>query len=669
MPTPYIPPQVTFTEVVSPSFQPILDRPTTVALVGEAQNFFSATETVSLVDSAPVALKQTGVDLITLVVKDALNPLLVYGTGDYVTATDSAGVTTIARRLYTTIPNNTETLAVATTTGGSGAPVVSIPVVLSGTTTSSTLVPGNGGSVTAVSLQSEGTFNTARDFTPTISSSTATVARKASGSSIVDGQRVYVSYTTTAGTRIYTGEIVTLNGTTPVNLLHQAESVDVSSVAMYNVDPDAHPELNALSASVITYGAGGSSDYIITSLPAPNFTITRSASGPTTIGTAANRGQVRVSYQATPVDFYNPTHVFSISDVESRFGSSIDAVGNINSPLSFAAMMAFANGAPDIWVVPLFHSVDGTTTGARTKPSTDSRVNYLNDWSTSVASLRDLEDVNVIVPVISHAVLKTLTDGDVLSIIQSVASHINYQDQNNQYVIGLYGEDSTNGVRAQQATLQSHGRTLGAGLLPERQVLVSPGSFSSSSSVGGVPVPIGGQYVAAALAGLLAALPIQAPLTRRSISRVADVNDFRSEQDKNTDAQAGLLVIHKRRGVVQVRHSLTTAVSDANSRELSVVRSKHFMIESLRNTLDDQLVGQLIADANAPFTVQTTVQGVLENLLTLGAIAGYAGIAARLLPNLPTVVEVRFSYLPAYPLNYINVVFSLDLTAAGGGGF
>jgi hypothetical protein len=189
MPTPYIPPQVTFTEVVSPSFQPILDRPTTVALVGEAQNFFSATETVSLVDSAPVALKQTGVDLITLVVKDALNPLLVYGTGDYVTATDSAGVTTIARRLYTTIPNNTETLAVATTTGGSGAPVVSIPVVLSGTTTSSTLVPGNGGSVTAVSLQSEGTFNTARDFTPTISSSTATVARKASGSSIVDGQK------------------------------------------------------------------------------------------------------------------------------------------------------------------------------------------------------------------------------------------------------------------------------------------------------------------------------------------------------------------------------------------------------------------------------------------------------------------------------------------------
>jgi hypothetical protein len=55
MPTPYIPPQVSFTELVSPSFQPILDRPTTIALVGEAQNFFNASEAVSLIDSTPVA--------------------------------------------------------------------------------------------------------------------------------------------------------------------------------------------------------------------------------------------------------------------------------------------------------------------------------------------------------------------------------------------------------------------------------------------------------------------------------------------------------------------------------------------------------------------------------------------------------------------------------------
>jgi hypothetical protein len=265
--------------------------------------------------------------------------------------------------------------------------------------------------------------------------------------------------------------------------------------------------------------------------------------------------------------------------------------------------------------------------------------------------------------------MTTLTDGDVLSIIQTVQTHINFQDQNNQFVVGIYGEDSTNGVRAQSSALQSHAQTLGAGLLPERQVLISPGSFKSASAVGGSPIDIGGQYVAASAAGMLAARPIQTPLTRKSINRITDVNDFRSETDKNADAQSGLFVVHKKSGVIQVRHSLTTAVSDANNRELSVVRSKHFMIESIRNTLDQQVVGQVIADQNAPFTVQTTVQGVLENLMILGAIVGYSGLGARsLAPSYPTVIEVRFNYAPAYPLNYIQIVFALDLTAAGGGG-
>jgi hypothetical protein len=53
----------------------------------------------------------------------------------------------------------------------------------------------------------------------------------------------------------------------------------------------------------------------------------------------------------------------------------------------------------------------------------------------------------------------------------------------------------------------------------------------------------------------------------------------------------------------------------------------------------------------------------------LGAIVGYSGLGARsLAPSYPTVIEVRFNYAPAYPLNYIQIVFALDLTAAGGGG-
>jgi hypothetical protein len=57
---------------------------------------------------------------------------------------------------------------------------------------------------------------------------------------------------------------------------------------------------------------------------------------------------------------------------------------------------------------------------------------------------------------------------------------------------------------------------------------------------------VGGQYVAAALAGMLASYAVSTPLTRKPVSGFNGVNDFRSRQDKNDDAASGLLVVEQK---------------------------------------------------------------------------------------------------------------------------
>jgi hypothetical protein len=54
------------------------------------------------------------------------------------------------------------------------------------------------------------------------------------------------------------------------------------------------------------------------------------------------------------------------------------------------------------------------------------------------------------------------------------------------------------------------------------------------------------------------------------------------------------------------------------------------------------------------------VIGVLEGLMAEEAISGYADVKARFLQNDPTTIEVRFQYTPAYPINTISVVFTIN---------
>ena len=115
--------------------------------------------------------------------------------------------------------------------------------------------------------------------------------------------------------------------------------------------------------------------------------------------------------------------------------------------------------------------------------------------------------------------------------------------------------------------------------------------------------------------------------------------------------------------IFRVRHGITTAVTDVNKREASVVRAKYVLAYELKKSLDG-LIGTVASMNEAPMIVASQVNSLLSQLVLGGLIGSYQNLNTRLLDN-PTTVEVRFEYAPLYPINNINVVFTIN-TANGG---
>lgn len=376
---------------------------------------------------------------------------------------------------------------------------------------------------------------------------------------------------------------------------------------------------------------------------------------------------INVTYQYVTADYFAPTRLFDLGSVESRYGTGLNTTGTaINSPISYAASIAFENGADSVVMQPLFvRATPGDPTSATGQPNS-TQAAAATTWADTLYVLRDIEDVNVIVPIAGQS-QPNIGDAQQLTIFQAVQDHMYFMANQQQYIVSILGEDSSaaNTV-AQKTVIRSHAAVLAGrygGVIAEPLVLINTSKFPRAlPSFGSSPLIIGAQFMAAAIAGMLASRPVSSSLTRKLVSGFVGTSDSRDLQEKNTDAAAGLMVIEQKGANVVVRHAITLDTSTSARRELSVVRAKHRMIESVRDTLDTQIIGNIIADNNAPATVVATVIGVLEQLRQERDLVDYTGVQARLMSLEPTLIQVRFSYRPAFPLNYVDVIFSLDLT-------
>ena len=403
--------------------------------------------------------------------------------------------------------------------------------------------------------------------------------------------------------------------------------------------------------------------------------IARKVSPTGTYPSIDNNDTVIVEFTYYPVNYWNAQRFDNMSDIEARYGKAYtDDQKYVYSQVTLAASIAFENGASNVIIQPVFYQ-DPSTLDKR-QPTPAELIATTNTWAKTLEALRAVDNIGIIVPISGQKVNYStdasipvsaieLSDDTQISILKTIQAHMAYQyTENDEIIVGIFGEDGTDGTTyATQADLQGHASQLRAaynGAYAQQSVLVSPSKFDKYTP-NGTLLNLGGQYAAAAVAGMLSSRAVSSSLTRKNIIGFNNINDARTKQQKTDDSKNGLFVIEQKGTLIQVRHALTTDITSVAKSELSVVRAKQKMVNSLRKTVDEQIIGTIVADNNAPLVIGSAITGVLNRMVDDKEIVGFSDVQARTLTLNPTVVEVRFNYRPAFPVNYIQIGFSVDL--------
>lgn len=420
---------------------------------------------------------------------------------------------------------------------------------------------------------------------------------------------------------------ITLNDTTPVQLRRYGiipASISVTDVAGNVIDPSNY---------TITVAAGA--DGNIGNTQDNTTTIVRNGSG---IPTGSI---VYVNYHYQDAAYFTPSTVSDLPSVVSLYGPPIDpATGNILSPISMAAQLAFLNGASTLVCV------------ATPTPSAGSPV-VQADLQAAYAKIASVYAINVVVPLPVG-----VGDSANLAFAQDLKNHVATCNADGRYRIGIYGSDLS--VTASPDT------QLAAPLSYDHVIVDSINQVNYYDNVSNSYKTMSGFYHAAAMAGKLSSQAPQVPLTRKTITGFSGLPNTLSTAQKNTLAQGGVTVSEiDRLGRLVIRQGRTTDSSNIMTREVSMVRAKDALVIMLQTGVDSAAMIGTPIDTTTPITIKGLVSGILEAAVASGLIQGYTGLQARqqIYPNGdPTIIEVQFAYQPTFPLNYINVSFTVDLS-------
>lgn len=364
-----------------------------------------------------------------------------------------------------------------------------------------------------------------------------------------------------------------------------------------------------------------------------------------------------VTYQYTVEDYFDPKSLDNFEDVKDLFGEPLNLtpqqVGDtayqfITSPISLAAKIAFENGASDLILC--------STTPPPGTATTDAAKSTANRAALDAAygKLSTLPSVNVVV-----ALTEGIVSGDVNGVLTDLSVALDSAADDGFYQFGIIGFPAAVAT-APDAILS------GAGVKNRRVMLAyaGPGSVMMYSGANNTTFKVGHGYLAAAYGGKMASLPIQQSLTKQNLSSFSGLGGTPlSNSLKNQYAQAGVAIAEVNRlGGLSVRHAVTTDMTSVNTRESAVVRARDALVTMMQdNSTNSGLIGAPVDD-DLLLSVKSLVSGMLETAVSDGIVNSYTGLAVRQTSTDPTVIEVKFAYKPAYPLNYIVISFSIDMS-------
>ena len=142
------------------------------------------------------------------------------------------------------------------------------------------------------------------------------------------------------------------------------------------------------------------------------------------------------------------------------------------------------------------------------------------------------------------------------------------------------------------------------------------------------------------------------------ISGAVGSNDELTADNLDVVAGGGNWILLNQRGgnSVITRHQLTTAVSDVNTREFSVVKSVDYASKVFRNYLSPLVGKSIITDTFIKKVVTPTAFAALHTLSDSGQISSKSKVLAIYQNESdPTRITVEVDILPLYPANYFTV--------------
>jgi len=342
---------------------------------------------------------------------------------------------------------------------------------------------------------------------------------------------------------------------------------------------------------------------------------------------------VQITYSYTDPNYHKVYNFYDYDDIREFYGNPFNTDGTILSEVTLAAQFALREGAFIIMAVAVDPEDPETpTTG---------------DYSNALDKFRDEDQIAIVVPSTGSQPLHSL-----------VQSHVSYQSQNK------YERRAVLGLDGSVTPVSSSQRIAAAEALAEQRIaLVSPATFDYYAPELNRTITLGGQYAAAAVAGLSVKNNAAWPLTHKVLRSISNVTEHQRDGQKDLEAQSGLMVIeNNKRILVWVRHGVTTDPTDLKSREWSIIGQQDVMVYRIRDFLDaDGLIGQPILPETV-INTKASAASALESLVRDKIIVGYRDLKIRQVDTQPDILEVRYQWKPAWPLNYIIVRYSVDIT-------
>ncbi|AER25954.1 tail sheath [Mycobacterium phage Nappy] len=338
---------------------------------------------------------------------------------------------------------------------------------------------------------------------------------------------------------------------------------------------------------------------------------------------------VQLSYRYTDPNYHEVIRFTDPDDIQDFYGPAFDEAGNVQSEITLCAQLAITNGASTILACAVDPEGDTVTMG---------------DYQNALNKFRDEDEIAIIVAGTGAQPIQAL-----------VQQHVSAQS-NNKYerraILGMDGSVTPVPSATRIANAQS--------IKDQRVALISPSSFVYYAPELNREVVLGGQFMAAAVAGKSVSAIAAMPLTRKVIRGFSGPAEVQRDGEKSRESSEGLMVIEKTpRNLVHVRHGVTTDPTSLHTREWNIIGQQDVMVYRIRDYLDaDGLIGMPIYDTTI-VQVKASAEAALVWLVDNNIIRGYRNLKARQIERQPDVIEVRYEWRPAYPLNYIVVRYSI----------